>query len=504
MVMRQRTDPFLAQLDAACRRYVECQSDDGDHGGGWGLREGQEPSIVNTTEVLAILNANGQVGDPVDKAITYLTKAIPMHCARRERGKGRGRNTRFVTFGLLGLTEYEGRLSRLDVAETVRWIVRWLEENRFEGGPRGEQGWPEALAEQETSLFQTAMATLAMCRLRDALARRGALAPLPGEAHANELPDRLDALIQHGVTGLLHHRLPNGAWPRQSFGEKGSPAKTSLAVVALSAATGRLPGSLSSLADDQEYACGDLQGTGGVTTIGAAIAGGRDWLLDNSPRWVRFIEADPDVKGTAWSHLSYALGVRACVRAGADPDDPRMVAARYNIDHSWSASDASWTEPVDGHPLPTVRASYSVVVTQLELRAAYGRLGHTPLQSQLARTAQPSLAAEELRLSSRAPEVLETVDENGEVMRFTLPSRKGALIALLASHEGVPRLVDKEEIATNMNLAIESVPNAVAAANKAVQTATSGQVPKLITAVGRGAGSGYRLAVAKLTHLGRV
>ena len=480
---------------------MELQSDDEDYGGGWGLREGQEPSIVNTTEVLAILHANGQIGDPVDRAITYITRATPTHCARRERGKGRGSNTRFVTFGLLGLTEYEGQLSRPDVAETVRWIIRWLEESRFEGGPRGEQGWPEALAEQETSLFQTAMATLAVCRLRDALARRGASAPLPGEAYANELPRRLDALIQHGVTGLLYHRLPSGAWPRQSFGDKGSPAKTSLAVVALSAAAGRLPGSLSGPADDREYVCGVAQGAAGVSTIGNAIACGRDWLLDNSQRWVRFVEADPDVKGTAWSHLSYALGVRACVRAGADPDDPRMSAARYLLDHGWSEPDACWTEPVDGHPLPTVRASYNVVLTQLELRVAYGRLGHSPPRSQLAHTAHPTLAAEELRLSSRAPEALETVDENGKVVRFSLPPRKRALIALLAS-DGVPRLVAKEEIAKNMNLAIESVPNAVAGANKAVLTATSGQVPKLIIPVGRGAGSGYRLAVTKLTHLG--
>jgi hypothetical protein len=496
--MTTGADPFPSQLAAACARYVEQQVDNGEYGGGWGLREGQEPSIVNTAEVLAIVKAQGLSGDPVDRAVTYLTRAIPLHCAKRELGKGRGRNTRFVTYGLLGLTEYEGRLSRPDVADTVRWAVAWLEEHRHEGGARGEQGWPEALGEEECSLFQTAMATIAVTRLKSALEQRGTSAPLPGEDEGFSLPHRLDLLIEHGVNGLLFHRLPNGAWPRQTFADKGSPAKTALAVLALAAAADRSSGAATGPGDDRECPWGGGPPEGGHITLAAAIDGGRDWLLENSARWQRFVEADPDVRGTVWSHLAYALGVRACVRACADPDDPRLHAARSLIDNSWSHNSASWTEPIDDNPLPTVRGSYNVVLAKLELRAAYGRVGRSPAPYRSPHSQAAKRAAHQLVLKDQA---VTTVDDNGNTTVFSLSPRRFELVRLLASSEGVAVTVSKAKIATELGLAQTSVANAVAQANKAVLDATSGQVAGLIVSRGHGDESGYCLAVDQIRHL---
>lgn len=491
-MIEQVAGRFAARVGQACTRYVDIQVDEGEYGGGWGLREASEPSIVNTTEVLSVLRAGGVTGSTIDEALTYLCHAIPLHCAKRERGKGRGRNTRFVTFGLLGLTEYEGRLSRGDVADTVRWALTWLEEHRHPGGDRGEQGWPESAGEEETSLFQTAMAVIALTRLQKALEQRGDSAPLPGEKDNRATINRIDLLVRHGTSALLYHRLTNGAWPRQTYADKGSPSKTSLAVLALASAAGRDVGGAPGSAEAEEWACGGALPVAGRISLGEAIDTGGTWLIENHERWQSFVEPDPDVKGTAWSHLAYALAVRACIRAGADPDDLRLEVARALIDKCWSGQDASWSEPVDRGFLATVRASYNIVLTELEVRAAYGRLGRA---SAPRRPRVLSVAPVADRLIVR-PRDFDLIDENGLATRVAISARRLELLQLLATEDGQPSAISKDDIASGLHIAVTSVANAVAQLNRAVLNTTSGQYVRLVATVD----TGYRIAVDTVEH----
>ncbi|TDD94359.1 hypothetical protein [Actinomadura rubrisoli] len=70
----------------AARTLLGCQGFDG----GWGLTLSSVSSIVNTSEVLAILRAADVGGAPVRGALAYLAEAVEQHCRPRQKG-GRGR-----------------------------------------------------------------------------------------------------------------------------------------------------------------------------------------------------------------------------------------------------------------------------------------------------------------------------------------------------------------------------------------------------------------------------
>src|SRR5699024_11871389 len=73
--------------------------------GGWGLTLTSVSSIVNTSESLAVLRSAQMAGEPVQRALAFVATAIEEHCRPRRQG-GRGENTRFVCFGILGLNTY--------------------------------------------------------------------------------------------------------------------------------------------------------------------------------------------------------------------------------------------------------------------------------------------------------------------------------------------------------------------------------------------------------------
>jgi hypothetical protein len=175
----------------AAQTLLGCQG----HDGGWGLTLSSVSSIVNTTEVLAILRAAGVGGAPVRDALGYLAGAVPEHPRPRQKG-GRGENTRFVCFGLSGLLHYSEFFTQPEVAEAVAWCVDWLDEHQI------GQGWPEVAGIDDTSLHQTALAVLALSRLRDTLATLGPGLALSGGVDTGALAARVERLIGHGLSGL--------------------------------------------------------------------------------------------------------------------------------------------------------------------------------------------------------------------------------------------------------------------------------------------------------------
>ena len=123
---------YERRVSRAARTLLDHQGFDG----GWGLTLSSVSSIVNTSEVLLVLRAAGIGGKPARDALSYLAESIEEHCRPRQKG-GRGENTRFVCFGLMGLLRYPEFFTQPGVAETAAWSVDWLERHQV------GQGWPE-------------------------------------------------------------------------------------------------------------------------------------------------------------------------------------------------------------------------------------------------------------------------------------------------------------------------------------------------------------------------
>ncbi|MEV6818521.1 hypothetical protein AB0M72_07170 [Nocardiopsis dassonvillei] len=324
--------------------------------GGWGLTLTSVSSIVNTSEVLAVLRSAQVAGEPVRRALFFLAAAIKEHCRPRRQG-GRGENTRFVCFGLMGLTTYPEFFHHPGLVESASWCVNWLERHRV------EHGWPEIAGIDDTSIHQTALAVVALSRLRDLLQT---LAPEPhltaGDSRS-PLVDRIALLVQHGLSGLLYHRRRGGSWGWRTYvSTESSPSKTSLCLIAVDAATSSVPGVQRHLIRRD-----DPRDVGGVNeetqrrTSSEVIAEAGAWLLANYRQWESFIEDDKDVQGTAWQHMAYALSTRAVLVAGASPYDPRLAGAWKLMDSLWDSESGMWGEPGGSGQLATIRATYYTV-----------------------------------------------------------------------------------------------------------------------------------------------
>ncbi|MDX3851106.1 hypothetical protein [Streptomyces sp. AK02-01A] len=153
---------FEARAGRAAKTLLRHQGYDG----GWGLTLTSVSSIVNTSEVLALLRAAGVGGKPARDALDFLTGAIREHCQPRHLG-GRGENTRFVAFGLAGLLHHPHFFHQPKIAETAMWCIGWLDEHQV------EHGWPEVSGVNDTSLHQTALVIQALARLQGILSELG-------------------------------------------------------------------------------------------------------------------------------------------------------------------------------------------------------------------------------------------------------------------------------------------------------------------------------------------
>jgi len=453
--------------------------------GGWGLTLTSVSSIVNTSESLAVLRSAQMAGEPVQRALAFVATAIEEHCRPRRQG-GRGENTRFVCFGLLGLTTYPEFFHQQNLTEAASWCVNWLEQHRV------EHGWPEVVGIDDASLHQTALALIALSRFRDLLR---ALAPEPQLISRNDRPsliDRVATLIQHGLSGLLYHRRRGGSWGWRTYvSTESSPSKTSLSLIAVASAASSTPGFQQHvISRDAPRQVGGANGEPQSRTLAEVIAEAGAWLLTNHRRWESFIEDDKDVQGTTWQHMAYALSTRAALVAGASPYDPKLSNAWKLMDGLWDSERGMWGEPGGSGNLATIRATYYTVEA---FEAARERVSESGMSER-------PLNVGDLSSEGNSPEILSLVlDPTYSRINMTtstgdisvqLPERLFELARVLRDAGlGGCTVTD---IASSLGVAEASVAKYIQRFNRTV-AASAGDAPtRTVLSCRTDAGSGYR------------
>jgi hypothetical protein len=480
----------LASFEKRVSRAAETLLNHQGHDGGWGLTLTSVSSIVNTSEVLAILRAAGIGGKRIRDALAYLTGAISEHCRPRQRG-GRGENTRFVCFGLTGLLHYPQFFAQPRVAETAAWCVDWLE------GHQIDHGWPEVAGIDDASLHQTALAVLALARLRSTLTDLGPDLTLPGGIDTTALHERVGPLVAHGRDGLVYHRRSSGAWGWRTYVDTApSPSKTSLCLMAVAAAAGKLTASEQIPPElDGGLEVGGVAGDIQSRRPTQIIAEAAQWLLRNHHRWETFVEDDKDVQGTAWEHIAYALGVQAVLRAGGNPYDQRLTKAWRLMNGLWDAEFGLWNEPGASGRRATIRAAFYTVTAYEEARLRISQLSMTEqAAADVASDGSLDAAEVEIRTVRLDPDDLRiwlTTDE--ESVSCTVSERLFALAQLLEA--AGPQGRAGGDIAATLHVAPSSVAKYVQRLNQAVATAFGGVGVRLAEPCMTARGSGYTLAV---------
>lgn len=460
--------------------------------GGWGLTLTSVSSIVNTSEVLAVLRAAGVAGKPVRAALGYLTGAVGEHCRPRQKG-GRGENTRFVCFGLAGLLEYPQFFGQPELAEAAAWCVDWLDRHQV------EHGWPEVAGIDDTSLHQTALAVSVLARLRATLVGLGPDLTLAGGVNTTTLLARAEPLIAHGVSGLAYHRRSSGAWGWRTYVDTNpSPSKTSLGLLAAAGAAGRL--TAAHPFDSRRDVVMDVGGVNGSPQrrrLSTVVAEAARWLLGNHPRWETFVEDDKDVQGTAWEHMAYALGVQAVMRAGGSPYDLRLAKAWRLMDELWDPGVGMWNEPGASGRRATIRAAYYTVCAYEEARLRVGNISMNEpptLDSDGLSLEAPRLEIDSIRLDEADYRLHLTTGET--TVTCVLPERLFTLVRLLDQAGPAGRSV--ADIAGALYVAPSSVAKYVQRLNRYVTEAHDGTAARLVVASRTEQGSSYALAITDM------
>ncbi len=332
------------QLKFAAKRLAALPRTDG----GWGLTPSSASSIVNTAEAAVVLRAAGYTDLMGARIVDYLGAAIPMYCqpepASPGQGYGRGERTRFVSFGLEGLTTFPEQTFGSDTAlEAIDFSLNFLHVNELNGG------WPETRGEEPDSIHQTSRVISSLIRLLLSDEEHGKLSPLKRR--------RAVQMAERGGQRLLELQQIDGSWPiRPGATETPSPTKTALATVAL--------GYLAHISNSSE--------------IDSARQDGGRWLLTNLRSWDGRTEEDTDEQGTHWIHLAYAECVRG-VLAGFQ-ESPRQLKPVFDrLVRGWSEKERLWTEPGMPEGKATIRAAYHTVMAFESARSTTQLLVPRPL-----------------------------------------------------------------------------------------------------------------------------
>jgi hypothetical protein len=322
------------RLEKAAERYKTIQKDHPRKA--WGAIKEGRASIPNTAEVLAILRCAGTdyKSEAVQHGLQYLATRVFIHPRPMDENRGRWPFTRFLVYGLIGLTQWsqwrqddtprpETDLGRRSVTmpEAVAHCVSWLYEHR-EGA-----GWPDRADVRQCSVLQTSTAILALSRI-------------------GALPDEVRAA--RDLLAEVQHRR-HGSWPelvaKGAYRQAGSPPHTALAVLALYSG------------NSDHRRCAER---------------GRDWLLTNAGQWERATHVEQNEGAESWIHMTFALGLRACLHAGADPLSPVLRPSIDFLDQLWVDDVHEWRAGDGGRP--TVFGSHAVVLAYEELKRAQRRV----------------------------------------------------------------------------------------------------------------------------------
>lgn len=456
--------------------------------GGWGLTLTSVSSVVNTSEVLSVLRGAQVAGEPVRRALSFISFAVKDHCRPRREG-GRGENTRFVCFGLLGLTAYPEFFHQCGLAAPVTWCVNWLERHRV------EHGWPEVAGINDASLHQTALAVDALSRLRNLLQSLAPEPQLTTSDGRSPLIDRVTLLIEHGLSGLLYHRRHGGSWGWRTYvSTESSPSKTSLCLIATAAATSDMPGNQNHLIRRDDWR--DVGGANGESRWlppSEVIERAGSWLLANHRLWESFIEDDKDVQGTAWQHMAYALGTRAVLVAGASPYDSRLAEAWRFMDGLWDPESGMWGEPGGSGRLATIRATYHTVgaFEAARERVSESGMSERPLDAGALSIKENSTSVLSLSLD-HAHSRIDLTTSTG-VLSVQLPERLFELARVLQG-AGMGGCAVKG-IASSLGVAESSVAKYVQRFNRTVASGGKAAPPRTILACRTAEGSGYRFGL---------
>ncbi len=419
------------------RRACEVLRTGQDRSGGWGLTLRQAPSLVNTAEALYVFaKAEVPLSETTLAGIRYLCQNVQLHTRLRQNG-GRGENIRFLAFTLSGLADYEGVWPETEVAETVQWSIDWL------ARAKTRDGWPEVLGMHDSSLNQTAGVVMAVSSVYQRMRSF-----YPFYSNQSVVPDAMD-LIVHGVHGLLKHRRVDLLWPPATFQTGGaSPSKTSLAIMALRAASDALSlAGRTTEADQLRRKCEE-----------SAIR-----LAKIHSRWETYTEGDPDVPGTVWQHPAYSLGLAAVCIGGVDPHSRALDQAWRYLDRRWSPSSGSWLEP-DGSL--TVRMAFHAMRAYDSLwRASAHASPPIPLQVDLMLV---------VKSAERSRVTLEVGGQNAEVK---LSPRMGELFEILYSSKSG---LTSSAVAESLSLRQSSVAQYVARLNRIFHSQSSELIQEIV------------------------
>jgi hypothetical protein len=298
------------------RRTATSYASEANEDGGWGLFAGSDSSLVNTAEVLAILKATGwRPNSPaVDKGLAFICKRLRDDPRPRDAG-GRGQRSRYVIFGLLGLTEFGSASWRPDIREAISTACDWLLERQTTTG-----SWPASLdATEGDVVLTTALAAIALERLR------------PGD---EAIQRALDSLRSTPSVGFRRGRKEPFA-PHQA-----------LAALAL-----REAGAL----DD-------------ARAIASALAA--------SPEAWCSLRHHEGHAGTRWQHSTFSLALRAVLDSGAADVEQLFVSTSVtHLRTLWHERTSRWLDepsPSEYSATPSVRAAYGVTMAIESLVRALG------------------------------------------------------------------------------------------------------------------------------------
>lgn len=446
--------------------------------GGFGLTPSQRSSIVNTSEVLHILRSANRRDVPVsltlvDEAVDYVASNVSRHCAPRTSSGGRGEKTRFAIFALVGLSAWPDRLQKSAHEQAVNWTIDWLRRRLL------EDGLPEEAGVQDVSLFQNALAQVALARL----------SAVPGIDR--ETRNGVAEIARVCATGSAYHMLPACTWPRHTYLTATSPAKTALTITGLASAleAGLLP--------DSMVFGGALQ-EGASFEVSDILQRSCDALTQGVSQWHLYIEPDPDVPGTQWSHLSYAVCLEAISVVG-NPRDSQLVDAWRGLFRTWSRTSDGWCEPTEP-PIPSARADYSSTRALDALIDHHGVSGLRDVAALAALDSVPSATPryELVCQSGSGALTLTRLDQPRQTWALDLPHRLREFVVLMASQstpEGRPLFITTSELAAVAGLSSASIGRTVKRVNEAVQLQSVDGYQAIMSRRGQG----YRLNLEGVT-----